>query len=952
MIPNTTVSIEPHAKRGRSPAIVLMVIAIFNAIGFPALGQGKTSTHPALVQSIRVQSYPDETRIVIELRAAVHFTYERLSKPDRLYMDLWGTRLGPQLRYGRMPINNPLLTAINIDETPIGTRMLMELNFNGSYDVFPESNPHRIVVKLKMDSKPEPVQKDIARTESSAAERRARAEKSLQVIQRLQSSRIPRTVPAPAPAPHPDLPGLPTAALAVPALPLRPPLFASSTALSAPVAEPTIAITSGRTLTIPKVSRPPRLDDFVNGVPREAEARVTDFRQREPADGEPISQETVAYLSYDDKNLYVVFVCKDDPGEIRARMVQREEIFEDDQVSIYLDTFHDHQHAYVFSANPLGIQQDGTIIEGQGPDYTFDTLWHSKGRLTRDGFIVWIAVPFKSVRFSIVPGQTWGVALGRSILHNNENSFWPYITQGENSFIQQMAGLEGLKNISTGHNVQIIPYGTFTRLDQRHEQGNTVTSEERRRGMDAKIVFGDRVSLDTTVNPDFSEVESNEPQVTINQRFEVYFPEKRPFFIENASLFQTPLNLFFSRRIADPEFGSRLTGKLGQWSVAALAANDRAANSSAVATRHGAEIGVVRVLRGIGEQSSFGVLALSRDFASSASRVFAADTRIKLAANWVLTGQMARSYDNRDGTKRSGPSYLGQLTRAGRHFTYSHTYSDVSPDFRSPLGFIPRVDIRQSGQYVSYLWRPEDRNIVAVGPAWTGVVNLDRRGRIQDWYSAADFNVFLKGQTQLTAQRSEAFERFASRDFRKEATNASFSTAWSKRIGMSAFYQQGTAINYSPGQGEAPFLSGAQIATFATTLRPASRIRSEHMYIYSRLTTLPNSDAKTTIFNNHIIRWKTNFQLSRALSLRTIIDYNALLSNTTLFAVPKYTNLSGDVLLTFLLNPGTALYVGYNTRYQQNAVENLATAPVRTPSLFSTPVGRQLFAKVSYLFRF
>ena len=124
------------------------------------------------------------------------------------------------------------------------------------------------------------------------------------------------------------------------------------------------------------------------------------------------------------------------------------------------------------------------------------------------------------------------------------------------------------------------------------------------------------------------------------------------------------------------------------------------------------------------------------------------------------------------------------------------------------------------------------------------------------------------------------------------------------------------------------------------------------MYIYSRLTTLPNSDAKTTIFNNHIIRWKTNFQLSRALSLRTIIDYTALLSNTTLFAVPKYTNLSGDVLLTFLLNPGTALYVGYNTRYQQNAVESLATAPVRTPSLFSTPVGRQLFAKVSYLFRF
>ena len=213
-------------------------------------------------------------------------------------------------------------------------------------------------------------------------------------------------------------------------------------------------------------------------------------------------------------------------------MAQREEVFDDDQVSVYLDTFHDRQHAYVFSANPLGIQQDGTITEGRGPDYTFDTLWESKGKFTQDGFIVWIAVPFKSIRFSSALGQTWGVALGRSILHNNENSFWPYITQRENSFVKQFATLEGLRDISTGHNVQLIPYGTFTGSEQRDPQGNLDRSYERRRGLDAKVVLDDRVSVDTTINPDFSEVESNEPQVTINQRFEVFFPEKRPFFIE------------------------------------------------------------------------------------------------------------------------------------------------------------------------------------------------------------------------------------------------------------------------------------------------------------------------------------------------------------------------------------------------------------------------------------
>ena len=229
------------------------------------------------------------------------------------------------------------------------------------------------------------------------------------------------------------------------------------------------------------------------------------------------------------------------------------------------------------------------------------------------------------------------------------------------------------------------------------------------------------------------------------------------------------------------------------------------------------------------------------------------------------------------------------------------------------------------------------------------MVNLDRRGRIQDSYSAADFKVFLKGQTQLTIEHSEAFERFASQDFRKQATNASVWTAWTRWIGLWAFYQQGAAVNYSPGNGQAPFLSNAQTAMFLTTLRPTPRIRSEHMYIYSRLVALPSSGRKGTIFNNHIVRWKTNFQLSRALSVRTIIDYYALLPNASLFATPRYKTLAGDVLLTYLLNPGTAIYVGYNTRYQDTADP---LAPDRMSNMVSKPVGRQFFAKVSYLFRF
>jgi len=193
-------------------------------------------------------------------------------------------------------------------------------------------------------------------------------------------------------------------------------------------------------LRIPRVSRPPKLEDFVSGGTIETQVRVAEFRQRSPGDGTPISQSTSAYLSHDDRNLYVVFVCKADPGTVRAHMAKRENIDLDDTVSVYLDTFRDHRRAYVFSANPLGIQRDGILTEGRtDPDYDFDTQWSSEGRLTPDGFVVEIAIPFRSLRFRNEPGQTWGIALNRHIVHTGEDAYWPYVTDRVEGFVQQMA---------------------------------------------------------------------------------------------------------------------------------------------------------------------------------------------------------------------------------------------------------------------------------------------------------------------------------------------------------------------------------------------------------------------------------------------------------------------------------------------------------------------------------
>ncbi|MFQ5778494.1 MAG: carbohydrate binding family 9 domain-containing protein, partial [Terriglobia bacterium] len=219
-------------------------------------------------------------------------------------------------------------------------------------------------------------------------------------------------------------------------------------------------------LIIPRVSRPPALEDFLtmkpNGKAEGQLAKVEGFLQREPSDGAPATQRTEAYIGYDDKNLYVVFVCFDqEPEKIRARMVPRENIFGDDLVEVMLDTFHDQRRAFGFVANPHGIQWDGLWTEGQGWDGSFDTLWHSKGQRTPDGFVVWMAIPFKSLRFTATPEQTWGIVFLREVPRNNEESFWPRVSSRVEGRLNQAATLQGLENISPGRNVQLIPFGVF-----------------------------------------------------------------------------------------------------------------------------------------------------------------------------------------------------------------------------------------------------------------------------------------------------------------------------------------------------------------------------------------------------------------------------------------------------------------------------------------------------------
>ena len=762
--------------------------------------------------------------------------------------------------------------------------------------------------------------------------------------------------------------------------------------VSPPIGKSTIPLAA-----IPRVQRPPKLEDFLENNPREAELTVSDFRQFQPGDGAPATELTTAYLSYDERNLYVAFVCQDVPGQTRAHLSKREDLDRDDGVGILLDTFRDFHRAYYFYSNPLGVQTDAIYTEGLGYDFSFDTLWNNSGRMTKDGYVVFFAIPFKSLRFRHGPPQTWGLALYRTILRKSEFDYWPYITQRVEGITQQFAPVKGPENVSPGRNIQLIPYGLLASdhfLDQPTQPNSSGVIAppgfqdrfEHRAGLDAKFVAKGALTLDLTLNPDFSQVESDDPQVTINQRFAVFFPEKRPFFIENAGFFTTPIDLFFSRRVANPQFGGRMTGKLGKWTLGALVIDDRQPGQGIVNGPYDTRAvdGVLRVTREFGNQSYVGAFVSSRDFGGTSNRVASLDARLKFAKNWVVDLQAAHTWTRQDalvgqnclsfmpnaqGTdSQDGNAVWADASYTGRHLTFYANYNDFNPGFCSELGFVNRVDIRQNNANAAYFWKPKRGKVINFGPLVSETVDWDHTGVLQDWQAAAGFEVDFAKQTTVNVSRGEAYELFGGIGFRKHSTSISVSSQPYKWAAFSGRYTQGTGENYFPAAGLLPFLGNTKRVNLDFTLRPTARLRFDEMFIYNRLgtragwTTAPFSPGQN-VFNNYLMRSKLNYQFTKEFSLRLILDYNATIANQGL--VDLQTNLGGsdggpfaptkqfttDVLFTYFLHPGTALYVGYNDGI--NDLRLIPTPPFVTANgIVNNSTSRLFFVKFSYLFRY
>ena len=628
------------------------------------------------------------------------------------------------------------------------------------------------------------------------------------------------STPSPSPAPSPALvaatpaPNQPVAetAAATPGVPAAPAGPAAKGAVTLPPEKETPVM-------IPKFEKPPTIDGVLNDDVWKSAALLKDFYQIDPGDNTAPSKPTEVLLGYDSRFLYIAFRAIDEPDKVRSTVAKRDNIFQDDYVGFYLDTFNDKRRAFEIFFNPLGIQGDGILTEGRGEDFSVDLLLESKGTINENGYIVEIAIPFKSLRYEAGKGKLWGAHFFRRIQRfNRELSSWMPFSRSIDGNMNQAGHLGGLEGISIERTIELIPsltlsqdgrfvrsFGVFPNtLAAATDPGRIVNQPIGfDPGLTAKFIPSPAMTIDLAINPDFAQVEADQLVVTANQRFPIFFPEKRPFFLEGIDIFTTPITAVHTRSIVDPDVAIKTTGKIGRTSFGLIAASDngpgnlslddrgalnncrdrRALDTTVLCNNErfvdkNAYIGVLRLKRDIGKENSLGILATSYNFIEKHNQLVAIDGRFRLDKQTTVTfqtiGTTSRNFffDPNDPVAQTryrtgnGFGYSFDYNVSGRNWGYELYSEGFTRDYRADVGFFQRQNSNFTFGFIRYNSDPKPKQkIISYHIHNATHMDYDWQGRMYIWETENLVELSLPRSSYVGAWYEPAYERLFDHEF-------------------------------------------------------------------------------------------------------------------------------------------------------------------------------------------
>jgi hypothetical protein len=745
-------------------------------------------------------------------------------------------------------------------------------------------------------------------------------------------------------------------------------------------AAPTVPGGSAPVFDVPRATQTIQVDGVLDEEVWAVAARLTGFSQYEPSDAQPAAQSTEIRVFYTPQALHFGIIARLRPGaNLNATVSNRDNILNDDRVLIYLDTFNDRRRAFVFGVNPYGVQLDGVRSEGSGTagrmfgggdDWSPDFHYDSRGVVSDSGYVVEVRIPFKSLRFPPEREQVWGINVSRVTPATNTTDTWTDTRRASASFLAQVGSMRGIADVERGIVTEWQPFLT-TALDGARQ---VTTGNFSRGNLDAQVGINLRlgfpaVSLDATVNPDFSQVETDVGLVTANERFALFIPEKRPFFLEGIELFSTPNQLVYTRQVVAPATGAKLTGKVGRFGIAHLTALDDRPGSDAL-------FNISRLRADLGGNSIAGLTLTDRRVDGHSNTVLAADTRLVFSRFYYFEAQAGQSRVTDAGVTRTAPMFHAVLDRTGRLWGFHYQITGFDEDFASEAGFVPRndvIDIRAFNRLAFYGNSATD----LVQSLWLfgGPTRLWHFG---DFGNTAALEGGEELRTMVNLRGGWRFNANLNRDF--------FTFEPDQYEHMTATTIEGTQEPYRPapridnlwngaltlelptrrtfdasltltGGGTAVFAEGSEGRVrrldAAIGFRPTPGIRVAALAALSRITRAHDGSEFSRTF---IPRVKVEFQPTRSLFFRVVSELrderrDALRvagGSSVLFidGVPtvaeRTRNLRTDWLISYEPSPGTVAFLGYGSTLERPDTEGLSRMRRASDGFF---------LKVAYRFR-